>query len=170
MSVGPLSGSDVSGFFTVPAGSNTTTLAGSPTDADQVMASVVTQSRSLGSTSTPLPGLWSDYIGRSYSAVAQNEATDCQPLTFSDTSQYSWVEFRLPFGTTGRAIHIPPGSYNSPAYSAADRVWWGGMLFGCNWPNADPGWTKLSGDYGSDSAADTSLPSPPSPYIAYGHR
>src|SRR6266849_1670451 len=99
--------------------------------------------------------------------LTQNESIDCEPFTFSNRSKYSWVEFRLPNGKASQGIHIKPGSYNSPAGPTCSGVWWSDALFVCD---SKSGWTKVYGDYGENSSCLTSLPSPASPYIAYGHR
>ena len=64
-----------------------------------------------------------EYVARPAKALGP---VACDPRTFHNVSNHSWVDFRLPAGLEGQRISIPKGDYNHYVVPACNQVWWDG--------------------------------------------
>lgn len=93
-------------------------------------------------------------------------ACTCAAQTFRNTSEHSWVEFRLPQGTGGQSISIAGGAYNKYVFPKCNRVWWDDLSFKCNAATCQ--WEKITGKWDADALCTGDKGS--SPYVFVGEK
>ncbi|MFN8347783.1 MAG: metallophosphoesterase [Spirosomataceae bacterium] len=93
-------------------------------------------------------------------------ACGCAAKTFRNTSDHSWVEFRLPQGTGGQSIAIAGGAYNKYVLPKCNRVWWDDLSFKCNAATCQ--WEKISGNWDADALCTGDKGN--SPYVVVGEK
>lgn len=117
----------------------------------------------IGGNKTPIYSiLWSKK-----SANALNNPTcACAAQTFRSVSDHTWVEFRLPTGSSGQTINIPGGAHNKYVFPKCNRVWWDNLSFKCNTSTCQ--WEKTTGRWDADALCTGSPGN--SPYVFVGDK
>jgi hypothetical protein len=95
-----------------------------------------------------------------------NPTCACAAQTFRSVSDHTWVEFRLPGGSSGQTINIPAGAYNKYVFPKCNRVWWDNLSFNCNTSTCK--WEKTTGRWDADALCTGSPGN--SPYVFVGEK
>ena len=98
--------------------------------------------------------------------TASNNGCGCGPQTFRSVSDHTWVEFRLPQGTSSQTINIPAGAHNKYVFPKCNRVWWDNLTFKCNASTCQ--WERSAGKWDADAWCTGSPGN--SPYVFVGEK
>ena len=115
------------------------------------------------STKSPIYNiLWS----KKSAGSINNPSCACAAQTFRSVSDHTWVEFRLPGGSSGQTINIPAGAHNKYVFPKCNRVWWDNLSFKCNTSTCK--WEKTAGRWDADALCTGSAGN--SPYVFVGEK
>lgn len=117
----------------------------------------------VGGNKTPIYNiLWS----KKSAGALNNPNCACAAQTFRSVSDHTWVEFRLPTGSSGQTITIPAGAHNKYVFPKCNRVWWDNLSFKCNTSTCQ--WEKTTGKWDADALCTGSPGN--SPYVFVGEK